>query len=321
MMSLQIIEGVQRTPIKTVIYGSEGIGKSTLASKFPNPLFLDTEGGTARLPVRRIVISDWENLTATVKEIYQNPTIAKTVIVDTADWAEALCTAYVCNKYHKANIEEFGFGKGYTYLADEFNQFLSLLTKLTEVGINVVIIAHGKPRKFELPEEQGQFDRWETKLTKQVAPLIKEWCDLLLFCNYKTFVIATENKSKKAQGGKRVMFTTHNPCWDAKNRFGLPDELDLDFKAIAHLFEEPKAEEQPKVEKTETTVERPTITKLKTLIKNAGITEGDLIAVVASRGHYPKDAKITDYSDDFVTRWIVPNWTKIISSINTTKGA
>ncbi|MEI3535361.1 MAG: AAA family ATPase [Bacilli bacterium] len=74
------------------------------------------------------------------------------------------------------------------------------------------------------------------KLTKQVAPLLKEWCDMLLFCNYKTYVVTTENNTKKAQGGKRVVYTSHHACWDAKNRYGLPDELDLDFKGIAHLF-------------------------------------------------------------------------------------
>ena len=316
-MALEIIEGIQPSPLKICIYGSEGIGKTSLAAKLPDPVFLDTEGSTARLPVKRIIIRDWEHLIATVKEIYLNPTVAKTVVLDTADWAEAMCDSYVCNKYHKANIEDFGFGKGYTYLSDEFSILLTHLTKLTEVGINVAVVAHGKPRKFELPEEQGAFDRWEMKLSKQVSPLIKEWCDMLLFCNYKTFIITAENKAKKAQGGKRVMYTSHNPCWDAKNRFGLPEELDLDFKGIAHLFNEPKAVEEPKVETVAPVEERKTVNRLKTLIANAGITEGDLIAVVASRGHYPANAKIEDYSDDFITRWIIPNWAKIISALNT----
>ena len=84
----------------------------------------------------------------------------------------------------------------------------TIIKTSVNAGINPVVIAHGKPRKYELPEEQGQFDRWEMKLTKQCAPLVKEWCDVLLFCNYKTFVITTENNTKKASGGKRVMYTT-----------------------------------------------------------------------------------------------------------------
>ena len=315
---LNIISGVEKTPIKVCIYGAEGVGKTSLASKMPDPLFLDTEGGTSRLNVRRIKISSWEELISTVKEIIEHPEVCKTLVVDTADWAESLCVDYICNKYRKANIEDFGFGKGYTYLAEEFSTLLQLLSKLVDVGINPVVIAHGKPRKFELPEEQGQFDRWEMKLTKQCAPLVKEWCDALLFCNYKTFVITTENNTKKASGGKRVMYTTHNPCWDAKNRFSLADELDLAFSSISHLFDDVS----PKTGQIEQTKEvvRPNIEKLKNMIKDAGITEEDIKKIVAAKGHYALDADISTYSDDFITRWMIPNWTKITQTITKTNG-
>lgn len=313
---LNITTGVEKTPIKTVIYGAEGVGKSSLAAKFPNALFLDTEGGTSRLDVRRIKITSWEELLATVKEVIASPDVCKSLVIDTADWAESYCIDYVCNKYRQASIESFGYGKGYTYLQEEFGEFLKLLNKLTEVGINPVIIAHGKPRKFELPDEQGAFDRYETKLTRQVAPLIKEWCDMLLFCNYKTFVVTTENNAKKAQGGKRVMYTTHNPCWDAKNRFNLPDELDLDFAAIAHLFNDvPAKKNTPKKEepKAENLVE-----KVKKLIADNGITEAQLESLVIAKGHYPEGSILEEYSPEFINRWVIPNFKKIAQTIKET---
>lgn len=313
---LNITTGVEKTPIKTVIYGAEGVGKSSLAAKFPNALFLDTEGGTSRLDVRRIKITSWEELLATVKEIIANPEVCKSLVIDTADWAESFCIDYICTKYSQVSIESFGYGKGYTYLQEEFGEFLKLLNKLTEVGINPVIIAHGKPRKFELPDEQGAFDRYETKLTRQVAPLIKEWCDMLLFCNYKTFVVTTENNAKKAQGGKRVMYTTHNPCWDAKNRFNLPDELDLDFAAIAHLFNDvPAKKNTPKKEepKAENLVE-----KVKKLIADNGITEAQLESLVIAKGHYPDGSILEEYSPEFINRWVIPNFKKIVQTIKET---
>ena len=88
--------------------------------------------------------------------------------------------------------------------------------------------AHAKLSKFEQPDEMGHHDRWTVKTSKQVAPLIREWCDMLLFANYKTIVVKDgdgKNAKNKAQGGRRVMYTTHHPCWDAKNRDGLADEL------------------------------------------------------------------------------------------------
>ena len=97
-------------------------------------------------------------------------------------------------------------------------------------------------RKFEQPDEMGAYDRWELKLSKQCSPLIKEWADMVLFCNYKTFVVNVDNKgvqkgTNKAQGGKRVMYTSHHPCWDAKNRDNLPDELSMEYEAIKEVIE------------------------------------------------------------------------------------
>lgn len=314
---LKIESGLEKRPLKVVIYGAEGIGKSTFASQFPEPLFLDTEGGTSSLNIRRVKCgSGWEYLLSCVNEVIKDPSICKTLVIDTADWAESLCTKYVCEKYRKSNIEEFGFGKGYVYLQDEFSKLLTALDKLIELGVNAVVTAHGKPRKFELPEEAGQFDRWEMKLTKQVAPLLKEWCDMLLFCNYKTYVVTTENNTKKAQGGKRVVYTSHHACWDAKNRYGLPDELDLDFKGIAHLFgtQSPK---KPPVSKENT--ESELLSKVKELIKNSGVSEAEVEDIVTAKGHYTKDQHLADYKEDFLARWIIPNFKKIVETINKTK--
>jgi hypothetical protein len=319
---LNIIEGKEQRPKKIVIYGPEGIGKSTFASQFPEPLFLDTEGGTSNLDVRRIKCNkSWNDLITIVKEIHANPHICKTVVLDTADWSETLCTNAVCEKYRKNNIEDFGYGKGYVYLVDEYARLLSLLDQLIEVGINVVITAHAKPRKFELPEEQGSFDRYEMKLSRQVAPLIKEWSDALFFVNYKIYVVTTDTNKKKAQGGKRVLYTTHNPTYDAKNRFDLPEELELDFKAIAHLFEtyDVPAEQVMDYDSKDVTT-LAFVEQLKKKIVEDDITEEQLQKVVAAKGHYELETPISEYSDDFITRWIIPNWKKIVETIKNEKG-
>jgi len=316
--NFEITQGLEKRPIKLGIFGSEGIGKTSLASQCPNALIIDTENGTSRINCRRIKCNDWDNLNAIVKGVKDNPTICKTLVIDTLDKAESYCVDYLCQKFHKANIEDWGYGKGYTILQDEMNRFFELLNTLIDVGINVCIVAHGKPRKYELPEEEGAFDRWELKLTKQVAPLFKEWCDALLFCNYKTYVVTTENNVKKAQGGKRVMYTTHHACWDAKNRFGLPDELELDFKSIAHLFDEDVKE--PTQGKTKPTVaESDAVSKLNKLIEESGVSSSDVERVVSDRGHYEKGSKITDYNEEFITRWIFPNWKKIVDAIHKNK--
>ena len=114
---LNITKGIVTRPQKVVIYGPEGIGKSTLASRFPDPLFIDTEGGTSHLDVRRIdKPKDWDELLSIIKEVAHTPDVCKTLVVDTADWAEASAMDYVLKKYNQTSIEGFGYGKGYCEL-------------------------------------------------------------------------------------------------------------------------------------------------------------------------------------------------------------
>lgn len=234
---------------KCVIYGPEGIGKSTFAAQFPNPVFIDTEGSTKHMDVARLPKpTSWTMLMESVKYVKANPTICQTLVIDTADWAEQLCITHVCSKKEGVTgIEDFGYGKGYVYLAEEFGRFLNALTEVIEAGINVAITAHAKMRKFEQPDETGAYDRWELKLSKTTAPLLKEWADMVLFANYKIYVVNVDNQGatkgkNKAQGGQRVMYATHHSCWDAKNRHGLPDEMPFEYTKIAHCIHSKAAE-------------------------------------------------------------------------------
>lgn len=240
----EIISGKIQKAKKVVLYGPEGIGKSSLAARFPNPIFIDTEGSTTEMDVRRLKKpTSWEMLKQQVQWVkQQGPAQIGTLVIDTIDWAEMLCNEHVCAQHNKRGIEDFGYGKGYVYALEEFGRFLNLLTDVVEAGIHVVLTAHSQIVKFEQPDEMGAYDRYQLKLGaktgSRTAALVKEWADIVLFLNYKTFSVAADDSGRKhkAQGGARVMYTTHHPVWDAKNRHGLPDELPLDYSHIAHIF-------------------------------------------------------------------------------------
>lgn len=240
---MEIIRGKIPCAKKVVIYGPEGIGKSTFASHFPEPVFIDTEGSTKDMDVARYPkATSWQMLLEQIAYTKNNPSVCKTLVIDTIDWAEQMCIEAVCAKHRKSGIEEFGYGNGYVYVKEEFGRFLNQLSEVIEAGVNVVLTAHAQIRKFEQPDEMGAYDRYELKLGKktasQTSPLVKEWADMLLFSNYKTYSVAVDDKGKKnkAQGGKRVMYTQHHPCWDAKNRYGLAEELPFEFASIAQIF-------------------------------------------------------------------------------------
>ena len=243
-MGIPITKGKVETAKKVVQYGPEGIGKSTLASQYPSPVFIDTEGSTKELDIARYPSPKTWNDVITYVNDFIECIPGKTLVIDTADWAEALAIASVCSDLGVKGIESVGYGKGYVYLSEKFSELLKRCDVLIEQGVNVVFTAHAQMRKFEQPDELGAYDRWEMKLSKKVAPLLKEWADMVLFCNYKTDVITDQNtKSKKATGGRRVMYASHHPCWDAKNRYSLPDQMEMSFDGIAHLFSNAKQPE------------------------------------------------------------------------------
>ena len=246
----EITQGKISKAQKVCIYGLEGVGKSSFAAMFPNPLFIDTEGSTGNLDVKRLPKpTSWAMLGNELDFVIKERP-CDTIVIDTIDWAEQLCIDHVCASHNKKGIEDLPYGTGYVYEKEEFCRFLNKTEEIIAAGINVVLTAHAQLRKFSQPDEIGEYDRWELKLGKktgsQISPLIKEWSDLLLFANYKTIAVAVDKDGKKfkAQGGSnRVMYTEHHACWDAKNRHGLPAELPFEFDKIAHIFN--KSNTQP----------------------------------------------------------------------------
>lgn len=327
---MQIITGIMPKATKAVLYGPEGIGKTSFAAKAPNPLFIDTEGSTTRLNVRRLPSpQSWAMVLEQVQWVLCNPQVCSTLVVDTADWAQRLCTDAVCARLKLSGIEDLGYGKGYSYVYEEFGRLLNLLDQVIDRGINVIVTAHAAMRKFEQPDEMGSYDRWELKLNNSqkcsIANMVKEWADMVLFANYETIVVKNENKKGKAQGGQRVMYTAHHPCWDAKNRFDLPEKLPFDYEKVAHCFLQPAANVAPAPqaapEPAANPVEDPKVElegippALQQLMQQYGVREQDIQRVVAMRGYYPESTPIRNYDPQFIEGVLVGAWQQVYNMI------
>ena len=339
MSKYAVTSGIQTAPVKTVLYGPEGIGKSTFASHFPSPVFIDTEGGTKRLNVARLPQpTSWAMLLDEVAEVRKGNVPCSTLVIDTADWAERLCIQAVCARAKVNGIEDFGYGKGYTYVKEEFSKLLDALEEVLNAGHNVVVLAHAAITKFEQPDAVGNYDRWGMKTSKQVAPLLQEWCDMLLFANYKTVVEKAgsgPNAKNKASGGKRVLYTTHHACWDAKNRFDLPEEVPFDYASIAHCLPgscpaaqtsagcrhpaHPAAPAAPRGSAaallTPDLIALGVPEKLAPLMSANNVTPEELQAVVGKRGYFPEDMPIKDYPMDFVEGCLIAAWPQVLQMV------
>jgi hypothetical protein len=234
---MKITRGVRQTAKRVIAYGVEGIGKSTLASQFPNAVVLDTEDGTNHLDVARVSVSSWADLEGALHELIRDNQGFKTVVIDSIDWAERLLIDHLLKKANKRSIEDFGFGKGYTMVAESMGRLLSVCDSLIDQGVNVVMVGHSTVKRVSPPDMDEGYDRYELKLTKQSGPLVKEWADCILFANYRTKLVAGEDGRTRAKGGReRVLHTERTAAFDAKNRYGLAAELPMTIEALAPLF-------------------------------------------------------------------------------------
>jgi hypothetical protein len=244
-----VIRGKKQRPVRVLLYGVEGVGKSTFAASAPKPIFLGAEDGTDQLDVERFESpATWQDVLDAIQVLTVEPSEYQTLVIDTLDWAEPLLWAHICKRDEQPNIEAYGYGKGYAAALDEWRVFLAALERLRKAkSMHLVMLAHSWIKPFKNPEGDD-FDRYELKLHPKASGLLKEWTDAVLFAAFETFA-NKDKKTKRVRGvstGARIIYTSRTAAYDAKNRYGLPDTVPLswsDFMASAesHQTADPSA--------------------------------------------------------------------------------
>lgn len=240
MTLASIISGKIDAPCRVLLYGVEGVGKSTFGAGAPSPIFLGSEEGTGHLNVKRFPKPEsWAEVLEALRTLKEDNHSFETLVVDTLDWIEPLIWREVCARDGKQLIEEVGggYGKGYTAAVDEWRKLLATLEQLQAAKrMHVVLLAHSHIKSFKNPEGDD-FDRYQIKLNERAAGPLKEWADAVLFAKHET--LAHKDKQKRVRGvstGARLIHTERTAAYDAKNRYSLPEELPLsweDFYAAA----------------------------------------------------------------------------------------
>lgn len=248
---MDIVKGRQNRPARVVIYGVEGCGKTTLVSQINKPLIIDTEKGSSHVECDRVEAKEWRD----IKQIYMEVLSFQkrgeleynTIVIDSIERCETMLAEYICRANSKDGIEDFGYGKGWNILKEHFSKFLGGLDALSEAGLDLVIVGHSEVKRTHDPLI-GEYDRHEIRLTKQNAPVLREWADEVWFMRYQTLLKPSEGFSKAmAVGGKdRVLCCQHNAAFDAKSRAGLGSEIKAEYASIKQVFGDNKVEKKGK---------------------------------------------------------------------------
>jgi hypothetical protein len=223
-------------PPKICLYGVPGIGKTSFAAAAPKPIFLLAEDGLGMQQAAHFpLLKSYQDCLDAIGALYLEQHDYETVVLDTADALEPMLWAHICNQAGKARVEDFGYGKGYDIAAAEWRNMLTGLSALRdEKGMAVILLAHSSVTRFEAPDSDG-YDRYAMRLHKKANALLNDWSDCVLFANYRTHLVSAgkDGERKRAVGtGQRILHTTERPAWAAKNRYRLPDEIDLSWDAF-----------------------------------------------------------------------------------------
>lgn len=230
-----IKQGSSKQAPRILIMGVEGVGKTTAGANLPNPIFLCSEDGLvgadfAETP--NYTANGWKETLEFVDWLTtQN---YQSLVIDTLDWLEPVAIAHMCERDNQTSIMSYGHGNGYNVLMEEFRLLLTKLTRLNrEKGMGVLFLAHAQIKTFSNPTGDD-YDRYEMKVSKKVAGLVKEWCNDVLFANFEVITDkkSSGSKAKGFGGQKRIVHSQRSAAWDAKTRSGLPDVMPLDMEYI-----------------------------------------------------------------------------------------
>ena len=230
----RVRRGKIAAPIKALVYGVEGVGKSTLGAGLPDPLFICAESGTEQLDVARLPEprAGGEVLQA-LDELAAGGHGYQSLVVDTLDWLEPLVWEHLVRKHKWQSIESPGYGKGYVEALSEWRDLLRRLDLVRAQGMHVLLLGHSTVRRVSPPDLEP-FDRYSLKINEKAAALVREWSDAVLFAQYE--VATSKGKQDRVaraySTGERVLRTVYSASWDAKNRWGLPETVPMQAQVL-----------------------------------------------------------------------------------------
>ncbi len=244
---LAMIDAAKVPPDRLIINAVEGFGKTTFAAFAPKSALLMSRGETgyptllkAGLvpPIPSVELSTWIETLEQVDYLIQNPGQYQTVALDALGGFERLCHEHVCARDFNGEWGDRGFQaymRGYDVSISEWLLLLQRLDRLRNFGTEIVILSHAKVKTFKNPDGPD-YDRYSADCHDKTWAVTAKWADDILFGTFQTVVLdasgnmasATTKGRKKGVGGdQRMIYTQRRASYDAKNRWGMPHEIEI----------------------------------------------------------------------------------------------
>jgi len=224
---------------RIMVYGVEGIGKSTFGAGAPNPIYILTEDGLGSLKVDHFPLAtSSQDVMDAIATLYKENNAFETVVIDSLDWLEAIIQREIEQKY---DAKDLAYGKGSLIAAEKWREILDGLNALrNDKGMAIILIAHTTIKRFDSPEVEP-YDRYQPKLQERSNAVVREWADAVLFANYKTIVKKddvgfNQTNNRGISTGERLLFTSERPAYMAKNRYNMPESIPLSWDAFAEAI-------------------------------------------------------------------------------------
>lgn len=236
----KITKGPVARPPRVLIYSPPAVGKTTFASRAPNPFIIDADRGSHKLDVQRVVPESWTEAREYVSAVERGEIKCDTLVLDSITELEAMSHREL---FAGQGIDKWdgGWGHGDTHALMAWRELVSQLERVWTMGKGVVLVAHSQVKRFDdptLPAGQGGYDRFEVAARKNVAGMLIQSVDFVLFAREEVVTTHKNNTTRATTTNARYIYTRRSPAYDAKARGTVlfPDRLLLDWEEFSRAI-------------------------------------------------------------------------------------
>ena len=230
--------------LSVLIVAASKYGKTTMASQWPDVLFLATEPGLGALEAYQQPVRSWVELCTALGELKAGGHPFKSVCLDTVDNAYRFCSEYVLKQQKLEHESDAAFGKGFTMVAREFAR---VLTGMGHLGLSLVITSH--VQAVEIETRTGKYTRMVPSMPARIREIVLGLVDVIAY---------GDHEYEKGKAPRRVLRL--RPCaeYEAGSRIrGLPATVEPTYQALSAALEQARAAMTPPVTQNESENAKP----------------------------------------------------------------